>query len=90
MANEKTKVLLFMEQKLLTTDASQTRATGPLHSHLQRSQSFDAGTIPWQRLQLCDRQLTELGGLLLEGGRKMNRRAPQEAPFPESRELPSW
>lgn len=38
MAYEKAKAFLFMEQKLLTTDASQARVAGPLHSHLLRPQ----------------------------------------------------
>lgn len=62
-----------------------------LYIHTSRDhRSLDVGTIPWQRLQLCDRKLTELCALLLEGGRKMNRRVPQEAPFPESGELAPW
>lgn len=56
----------------------------------QDYRSLDARKIPWQRLQLCDGQLTELCGLRLEEGRAMNRRASQEAPFPESTELTTW
>lgn len=52
-----------------------------LYIHTSQDKSLDAGTIPWQRRQLCDKQLAELCGLLLEGGRKMNRRAPWEAHF---------
>lgn len=82
-------VFLFMEQKLLTIDASQTRAACPLVHISQNYRSLDARKTPWQRLQLCDRQLTELCRLGLEEGRKIKRRAPQEAPFPESSELPT-
>lgn len=86
----KAKVFLFMEQKLLTTNASQARAQ-VLYIHTSQDyRSLGARKIPWQRLQLCDGQLTELCGLRLEEGRTMNRRAPQEAPFPESTELPTW
>lgn len=34
VAHEKAHILLFTQQKLLTTDAPQARATEPLQSHL--------------------------------------------------------
>lgn len=56
MAYEKANIFLFAEQKLLTTEAPQTRAVGPLHSHLQVPRW---GNSTLAEAALCDRRLTD-------------------------------
>lgn len=56
MAYEKASIFLFAEQKLLTTEAPQTRAVGPLHSHLQVPRW---GNSTLAEAALCDRRLTD-------------------------------
>lgn len=89
MAYEKAKVFLFMGQKVLKTDASQSRAAGLLHSHLKT-----AGHLMLE--QYLDRGWSSVTGthwtlqIVLSGRQENDTRAPQEATSSEHSGLPTW